>query len=100
METSSRFLSAMVRDVAAASRFSHRPVKPGPPRPSRAPRVSWRCRRKAPVMTFSSTVMSLMTWTIWKVRAMPSLQIRSAAEAGDVPLPRRGPVRRPGGRSP
>ena len=29
-------------------------------------------------MTFSSTVMSPMTWTIWKVRAMPRRQTRSA----------------------
>jgi len=29
-------------------------------------------------MTFSRTVMSLMIWMIWKVRAIPSLQIRSA----------------------
>jgi hypothetical protein len=30
-------------------------------------------------MAFSSTVMSPMTCTIWKVRAIPMRQIRSAA---------------------
>ena len=29
-------------------------------------------------MTFSRTVMSLITWTIWNVRAIPSLQILCA----------------------
>ena len=85
METSSRFLSAMVSSVPKKDFLSMRPVKIQNffglfhCRPD-----AWCKRMSAPVTTFSRTVMSLITWTIWKVRAMPSLQIRSARNSVDI----------------
>ena len=72
---SSRRWSIVVKSLAAVCAFAASPTNSIASSALARAAATWRSRRKAPVMTFASTVIAPKGLATWKVRAMPSAQI-------------------------